>query len=256
MTSASRSRPSGARRRNFRAVSADAAVGLRFLASRPRHRGRLPARGAGAGGGGGRRLRVQARPIAPTFLSSPWIRPARVTSTRLCTSPSTTTATWSATPSPTSRPTSPPSTALDEETRRRGETLYFPDVRVPLHPAVLSEGAASLLPDQVRAAVLWQITLDATGAPTDVQVGRARVRSRAQLDYARPAVDARRPAPRRLRPRCCPRSGGCASRWRGNGTRSTSTCPSRRSFPTTSAGGNCSGARRCRSRAGTPRSAC
>ena len=75
-------------------------------------------------------------------------------------------------------------TPLDAETRRRGETLYFPDVRVPLHPAVLSEGAASLLPGQVRAAVLWQITLDAAGLPTDVQLSRARVRSTVQLDYA------------------------------------------------------------------------
>ena len=74
--------------------------------------------------------------------------------------------------------------ALDEETRRRGETLYFPDVRVPLHPAVLSEGAASLLPDQIRPAVLWQITLDAAGRATAVDVRRARVRSVAQLDYA------------------------------------------------------------------------
>lgn len=74
--------------------------------------------------------------------------------------------------------------ALDDETRRRGETLYFPDVRVPLHPAVLSEGAASLLPNQIRPAVLWQITLDATGRPVDVDVRRARVRSIAQLDYA------------------------------------------------------------------------
>src|SRR6476620_8162505 len=41
-----------------------------------------------------------------------------------------------------------PETSLDAETRRRGETLYFPDVRVPLHPPVLSEGAASLLPGQ------------------------------------------------------------------------------------------------------------
>jgi exoribonuclease R len=39
-----------------------------------------------------------------------------------------------------------PGSALDEETLRRGETLYFPDARILLHPAVLSEGAASLLP--------------------------------------------------------------------------------------------------------------
>ena len=36
--------------------------------------------------------------------------------------------------------------------------------KVPLHPKVLSEGAASLLPDQVRPALLWTIRLDADGA--------------------------------------------------------------------------------------------
>ncbi|MEO8887741.1 MAG: RNB domain-containing ribonuclease [Jatrophihabitantaceae bacterium] len=76
-----------------------------------------------------------------------------------------------------------PGSALDEETRRRGETLYFPDTRVPLHPPVLSEDAASLLPDQVRAAVLWQIGLDASGEVTGVDVRRAHVRSVRQLDY-------------------------------------------------------------------------
>jgi exoribonuclease R len=74
--------------------------------------------------------------------------------------------------------------ALDEELQPRGETLYFPDARIPLHPAMLSEGAASLLPDQLRPAVLWQITLDARAVVTHVDVRRARVRSRQQLDYA------------------------------------------------------------------------
>lgn len=76
-----------------------------------------------------------------------------------------------------------PNGAIDIEAQRRGETLYFPDRRVPLHPPVLSEGAASLLPDQVRPAVLWRIQLDAQGEVTEVDVRRARVRSRAQLDY-------------------------------------------------------------------------
>jgi len=76
-----------------------------------------------------------------------------------------------------------PSGAVDVEAQRRGETLYFPDRRVPLHPPVLSEGAASLLPDQVRPAVLWRIQLDEQGEATEVDVRRARVRSRAQLDY-------------------------------------------------------------------------
>ena len=77
-----------------------------------------------------------------------------------------------------------PSSVLDEETQRRGETLYFPDLRVPLHPASLSEGAASLLPQQLRPAVLWRIGLDAAGSPRSVDVRRARVRSVAKLDYA------------------------------------------------------------------------
>ena len=76
-----------------------------------------------------------------------------------------------------------PGGALDEETQRRGETLYFPDARVPLHPPVLGEGAASLLPGEVRPAVLWQIMLDAQANPLRVDVRRARVRSTAQLDY-------------------------------------------------------------------------
>ena len=77
---------------------------------------------------------------------------------------------------------------LDGEARRRGQTLYSPDRRTPLHPPVLSEGAASLLPGKLRAAALWTIDLDADGEPVGVELRRARVRSRAQLDY--PAVQA------------------------------------------------------------------
>jgi VacB/RNase II family 3'-5' exoribonuclease len=73
--------------------------------------------------------------------------------------------------------------AIDREAHVRGETLYLPDGRIPLHPAVLSEGAASLLPGQDRPAVLWRIQLDADGEPTSVEVRRSVVRSRAQLDY-------------------------------------------------------------------------
>jgi exoribonuclease R len=76
-----------------------------------------------------------------------------------------------------------PGAALDAEAHRRVTTLYFPDGRTPLHPPVLSEGAASLLPDGTRPAVLWTIDLDADGSPTATDVRRALVRSRAKLDY-------------------------------------------------------------------------
>jgi exoribonuclease R len=76
-----------------------------------------------------------------------------------------------------------PGDPVDLESLVRGETLYGADAKVPLHPPVLSEGAASLLPDVVRPALLWTIRVDATGEGTDVTVERARVRSTAQLDY-------------------------------------------------------------------------
>src|SRR5262245_48482413 len=47
-----------------------------------------------------------------------------------------------------------PDGALAADTWERGQTVYLPDGRVPLHPTVLSEGAASLLPGQPRPAVV------------------------------------------------------------------------------------------------------
>ncbi len=76
-----------------------------------------------------------------------------------------------------------PGDPVDEEAHRRGETLYGADSRVPLHPPVLSEDAASLLAGEVRPALLWSIQVDATGEGTDIDVRRALVRSRAQFDY-------------------------------------------------------------------------
>jgi exoribonuclease R len=72
---------------------------------------------------------------------------------------------------------------VDVEANRRGETLYGADSKIPLHPPVLSEGAASLLPDETRPALLWTIKVDETGEGYDVDVERALVRSRAQLTY-------------------------------------------------------------------------
>ena len=79
-----------------------------------------------------------------------------------------------------------PEGPIDVEAHGRGQTLYAPDHRIPLHPAVLSEGAASLLPEQERPALVWTIDLDASGEGTRVDVVRAWVRSREQLSY--PAV--------------------------------------------------------------------
>ncbi|GGV15075.1 RNB domain-containing ribonuclease [Streptomyces spectabilis] len=76
-----------------------------------------------------------------------------------------------------------PKGPLDTEAHRRVTTLYFPDEKVPLHPTALSEGAASLLPDQTCPALVWSVDLDADGRTESADVRRALVRSRAKLDY-------------------------------------------------------------------------
>jgi exoribonuclease R len=73
---------------------------------------------------------------------------------------------------------------IDLEANRRGETLYGADAKIPLHPKVLSEGATSLLPGELRPALLWTIELDRTGEIASIDVRRARVSSRAKLNYA------------------------------------------------------------------------
>ncbi|WP_406272851.1 RNB domain-containing ribonuclease [Nocardia sp. NBC_00881] len=83
-----------------------------------------------------------------------------------------------------------PDGALAEESGARGQTFYLPDSTVPLHPPVLAEGSASLLPGRTRPAALWTIELDEQAEPRSSSVVRALVRSRARLDYTGVQVDA------------------------------------------------------------------
>jgi exoribonuclease R len=76
-----------------------------------------------------------------------------------------------------------PGGAVDAESRRRGQTLYAPDRRVPLYPEELSEGGASLLPGKLRPAILYEHVLDSTGRRRSTSVRRAVVRSGRQLSY-------------------------------------------------------------------------
>lgn len=73
---------------------------------------------------------------------------------------------------------------VDAESWRRGQTMYAPDKRAPLHPTAICEGAASLLPGEVRPAYVWDIELDAEGETVDVDVRLATVKSVDRLDYA------------------------------------------------------------------------
>lgn len=73
--------------------------------------------------------------------------------------------------------------ALEAEAWRRGVTYYAPDEKQPLYPDVLSAGAASLLPDEERPAIVFTIDTDARAVPTGVTIRPARLRSRAKLTY-------------------------------------------------------------------------
>jgi len=76
-----------------------------------------------------------------------------------------------------------PGDVLDTEAWRRGLTLYLPDGRAGLYPPALSEGAASLLPDGPRPAVVFVVRVDAAGDAVLDGVERAVIRSRAKLGY-------------------------------------------------------------------------
>ena len=63
----------------------------------------------------------------------------------------------------------PAHSALDEEARNRGASLYLPDAKYPMLPPILSENLGSLIPHENRLAVslLWDVGADgAMGTPT------------------------------------------------------------------------------------------
>jgi exoribonuclease R len=73
---------------------------------------------------------------------------------------------------------------IDTEAWKRGETIYLPDGKISLYPRLLSEGAASLLPDADKPAILFAVRIAPDGAARLDGVERAVIRSRAKLGYA------------------------------------------------------------------------
>lgn len=73
--------------------------------------------------------------------------------------------------------------AMDHEAWARGETLYLPDGKASLYPEVVSQGAASLLPDVERPAVVFAVRLDPDGEARLDGAERAVIRSAAKLAY-------------------------------------------------------------------------
>jgi len=73
--------------------------------------------------------------------------------------------------------------AMEAEAWQRGLTLYLPDGKARLYPAALSEGAASLLPDGPRPAIVASVACARDGRVELRAMTRAVVRSRAKLAY-------------------------------------------------------------------------
>ena len=73
--------------------------------------------------------------------------------------------------------------AMDREAWARGTSQYLPDGKISLYPQNLSEGAASLLPDVIRPAILFSTRIADDGTAHLERVERVKIRSRAKLAY-------------------------------------------------------------------------
>ena len=81
-----------------------------------------------------------------------------------------------------------PGSALDDDARERGTSVYFPDRAVHMFPADLATGLCSLNPGVDRLVQSCVIDVDARGEPIRCAFHDGVIRSRARLTYA--GVDA------------------------------------------------------------------
>jgi len=84
-----------------------------------------------------------------------------------------------------------PGSALDREARKRGNSVYFPDLVVPMLPHQLSSDICSLRAGQDRAAMACHLVIDKGGKVTAWRFTRAVIRVAAVLAYedAQAAID-------------------------------------------------------------------
>ncbi|AMK18347.1 MULTISPECIES: ribonuclease R family protein [Sphingobium] len=84
-----------------------------------------------------------------------------------------------------------PGSALDKEARKRGNSVYFPDLVVPMLPHQLSSDMCSLRAGQDRAAMACHLVIDASGKITSWRFSRAIICVAAVLAYedAQAAID-------------------------------------------------------------------
>jgi ribonuclease R len=76
-----------------------------------------------------------------------------------------------------------PGSALDEEARARGNSVYLPRLVIPMLPEVLSNGVCSLQEGVIRLTKSVFITFDRRGKVIGQRVAATRIRSRKRLTY-------------------------------------------------------------------------
>jgi len=76
-----------------------------------------------------------------------------------------------------------PGDAVDLEARARGNSVYFPDLVVPMLPEALSNDLCSLRPHEDRACMAAHLWIDAGGRLLRHRFARAMMRSAARLTY-------------------------------------------------------------------------
>ncbi|MCG2633414.1 MAG: ribonuclease R [Gammaproteobacteria bacterium] len=81
-----------------------------------------------------------------------------------------------------------PGTALDEEARNRGTSVYFPQLVIPMLPEALSNGLCSLMPEVDRLCMVCEMQIDPGGEPGEYQFYPAVMRSQARLTYSQVAA--------------------------------------------------------------------
>lgn len=73
--------------------------------------------------------------------------------------------------------------ALDNEARTRGTSVYFPDRVIPMLPEILSNGLCSLKPEVDRNSLVCELNIDAKGKVKRSSFFKAIIKSAARLTY-------------------------------------------------------------------------
>jgi ribonuclease R len=76
-----------------------------------------------------------------------------------------------------------PDTALDQEAKKRGNSVYFPERVIPMLPEVLSNGLCSLNPDVDRLCMVCEMYINQEGALARSRFYPGLMRSHARLTY-------------------------------------------------------------------------